>query len=198
MSAEETIPQGAAMEAPAAAPEAVHPEVARLTQALEEAQAQQKTHWDKLVRQQAENQNMARRHKTQLEEAHRYGNKALSLELLAVLDGLESGLKHTHDRDEQDPVLQGLHLTRTLLLDILAKQGVVPVPSQGLPFNPEVHEALAMEASETVPAQHVIQVIQEGYRMHDRVLRPARVLVSKGPVPVEELPEQEPDEASPA
>lgn len=155
---------------------------AELQQALEEAKALAQQHWDRLLRREAEVQNIERRAQQSIDSAQKYALEKFATELLAVLDSLENGLNACNNISETgvQAVVEGMQLTYKLCTDIMAKFGVQKIESLNQPFNPDWHEALLMQDSPEVPENHIIGVIQQGYLLNGRLLRAARVVVSKG------------------
>lgn len=154
------------------------------TQALRDALAAEKLkaekQWDIAVRAKAEVENMRRRSERDVENAHRYGVEKLLKELLPVLDSLEQGLASTDAADEaQLAVRQGMELTQKIFEDAIAKYGVVKLEAEGAAFDPIKHEAISMQVNPEVEPGTILFVVQHGYTLHDRLLRPARVVVSK-------------------
>lgn len=110
----------------------------------------------------------------------RYGNQALLEELLPVLDNFEMGMQAAA-QDEGSMIFLGMQMVKKQLDEFLSNQGVEEVPAEGLAFDPNVHEAVSQEESTEVPCGSVMQVMRRGYRMNDRLLRPAKVVVAKAP-----------------
>lgn len=118
-------------------------------------------------------------------EAIQYANRGLLEQLLPIIDNFEMGLKAAGNSDGSGSIiLQGMAMVRKQLEDFLAEQGVEIIPSDGLAFDPNVHEALKQEPHDSLPEGHVIYTLRRGYRLKDRVLRAANVVVSSGPAPV--------------
>lgn len=141
-------------------------------------QAEQKAHenWEKAVRAMAELENIRQRSEREISKAHRYGAEKLLTSFLPVADSLEQALQlSTNDTQMQE----GLTLTLKLFLDVLEKNGVIQLNPEGETFNPQEHEAMTMQESEEAAPNTVIAVFQKGYRLYDRVIRPARVVVAK-------------------
>jgi molecular chaperone GrpE len=135
---------------------------------------------DRLVRLTADFDNFRRRNLKEREEAHRYGNENLVKELLGTVDNLERAVEHARrSGGDFEGMLQGVELVQRELAGILGKHGVVRIEAAGEPFDPSVHEAVAQHEDGSVPVNTVVQVYQPGYRLWDRLLRPARVVVSK-------------------
>jgi molecular chaperone GrpE len=151
-----------------------------LRQQLAEAQAQAAENWDKALRAAAELENVRRRVERESAQAQKYALERILGELISVNDSLELALKAVAgENDETRKHLEGLELTHKQLWQTLGRYGVSQVDPQGQPFNPEFHEAVStLESAEMAP-NHVLSVMQKGYKLHDRLLRPAMVVVSK-------------------
>jgi molecular chaperone GrpE len=150
----------------------------RLRAELEAAVAAQ----DKLLRLSADFDNFRRRNLREREEAHRYGHENLVKDLLATVDNLERAALHARrGGGDFESMLQGVELVQRELQGALAKHGVTRIEASGEPFDPSIHEAMAQQEDGSVPANTVVQMYQPGYRLWDRLLRPARVVVSKLP-----------------
>ena len=150
----------------------------RLRSELEEVAGIQ----DRLLRLSADFDNFRRRNLREREEAHRYGHENLVKDLLATVDNLERAAEHARrGGGDFESMLQGVELVQRELQGALAKHGVIRIEASGEPFDPSVHEAVAQQENASVPANTVVQVYQPGYRLWDRLLRPARVVVSKAP-----------------
>jgi molecular chaperone GrpE len=149
------------------------------------AAAEQKAaeNWDKYVRATAELENVRRRVERDAANLQKYALERILGELIAVNDSFELGLKAVAaENDETRRHLEGLQLTHRQFWTALERHGVSSVDPQGQPFNPELHEAVSMVESADVPANHVVTVMQKGYKLHDRLLRPAMVVVARAPV----------------
>lgn len=130
----------------------------------------------------AEAQNIRRRAEQDIEKAHKFALEKFATDLLAVLDSLERGLEVSDSTDEKiRPMREGMELTYKLFLDTMKRFQVERVDPQGEPFNPEQHQAMAMEESIHAEPNSVLKVFQCGYMMNGRLLRPAMVVVSKAP-----------------
>ncbi|OEC42490.1 nucleotide exchange factor GrpE [Pseudomonas sp. 1D4] len=152
--------------------------VARV-QALEEQLAAAQ---DQSLRTAAELQNIRRRAEQDVEKAHKFALEKFANDLLPVVDSLERGLELTSAEDEAvRPVREGVELTLKLFHDTLKRFQVEAVDPHGAPFNPEHHQAMAMEESPHVEPGSVLKVFQKGYLLNGRLLRPAMVVVSKAP-----------------
>jgi molecular chaperone GrpE len=173
----------AAQESPAVAT-AGGDEVAALRAQLEELN-------DKYLRLAAEYDNFRRRSLRERQDALRYGNEALVKELLASVDNLERAVVHGRKEqlgEEGTKLLEGVELTCRSLLATLEKTGVKEVAALGAAFDPSVHQAIRQVPSDAHPAGTVAEVLQKGYVLADRLLRPALVGVSSGPAEKPEEP----------
>lgn len=138
---------------------------------------------DEVLRVQAEMQNLRRRTEQDVEKAHKFGQEKLSSELLAVMDNLERALQVAVDRENESvkSLLQGVELTLKSFGDCFRKFGIEQIDPLGEPFDPQVHQAMVMQENPNVDPDTVTGVMQKGYTLHGRVLRPAMVMVSKAP-----------------
>ena len=160
-------------EAPAAAGDALAQRVAALEEQLAEAR-------DQSLRAVAELQNVRRRAEQDVEKAHKFALEKFAADLLLVVDSLERGLELSDPADEAiRPMREGMQLTLKALLDTLKRYQVEQLDPHGEPFNPEHHQAMAMEANASVEPNSVLKVFQKGYLLNGRLLRPAMVVVSK-------------------
>ena len=148
------------------------------------------------VRLQADFENVRRRGLKERQEAHAFGHQNLVKDLLPTVDNLDRAIAHAAQSsgEELQGLLQGVELVRRELMGALGNHGVKKVDSQGVPFDPAVHEAMAQIPRDDVPQNTVVEVMQEGYLLRDRMLRPARVIVSRTPGEGEAV--QGPDEGS--
>lgn len=134
---------------------------------------------DQVLRTAAELENVRRRAARDVESAHRFGVERFARELLAVVDSLEMGREAARSAGEGGAVAEGMDATLRLLLAVLEKFGITPIEAAGVPFDPELHEAIMTQPSTEAAPDSVLEVIQPGYRIHDRLLRPARVIVAR-------------------
>lgn len=149
---------------------------------LEKAQNEAKDHWEMSLRLQAEMQNIQRRAEQNIEKAHKFGLEKFASELLPVIDSLEMGLQNSiaaKGQDKDDPIQQGCELTLKMFQDVLKKFNIEVVDPMGEPFNPQLHEAMMMQENKEVAPNTVLVVAQKGYLLNGRILRPARVIISK-------------------
>jgi molecular chaperone GrpE len=154
--------------------------VAELQQALVAKEEEVKSLNDKYLRLAAEFDNYKRLAQRDQRDQIRFGNEQLLKELLPVVDNLERAIKSSREGGSSDVLMQGVDLTLKQLTGALAKFHVTPVETVGQPFDPATHQAVTSVASEKVPNQHVVDELQRGYLLHDRILRAAMVSVSKG------------------
>ncbi|WP_419420288.1 nucleotide exchange factor GrpE [Legionella sp. D16C41] len=155
-----------------------HPSYAALEEQLTLAEQKAHENWEKAVRAVAELDNYRRRAERDVANAHRYGLEKFIAALLPVLDSLEQALQIA-EKDKQEGMLEGLQLTLKLFLDVLNKYEVVPIDPLGEAFNPQEHEAMSIQEVPDAVPNSVINVFQKGYKLSDRVVRPARVIVAK-------------------
>jgi molecular chaperone GrpE len=134
---------------------------------------------DQLLRRTAEMENMRRRHQAEREQLIFEGNKRLIGDLLSVLDDLERTLEHASE--EKDPMAQGIDLVHKNFLKTLERYGVIPMQTEGEPFDPMKHDAMMEEQRPDVAPGTVTREIQRGYYLRDNVLRHAKVIVAKAP-----------------
>lgn len=154
--------------------------------ALSAAQAEAAGFKDKLLRTLAEMENLRKRTEREVADARQYGIAAFARDILGVADNFRRALEHAgaEMRQGADPgvtaLLEGVDLTERELLKALEKNGVKKIEPLGEKFNPNFHQAIYEVPDPKVPAGHVAQVVQAGYTIGERVLRPAMVGVSKG------------------
>ncbi len=142
-----------------------------------ELQAKADENWEKYLRAAAELENVRKRTARDVENAHKFALERFAVELLAVRDSLEMGLAAAEDADA-DTLLQGKEATLKQLVAIMQRFGVEELDPQGEPFDPALHEAMTMQASDDVEPGSVVTVFQKGYALNGRLLRPARVVVA--------------------
>lgn len=169
------------MEAEAAS-EAVEPQVSvdELKRQLMEATEKASTYWDSLLRQKAEVENLQKRASRDVENARKYALEKFVGELLAVKDSMELGFEAANKPEtEVNTIKEGLDLTLKMLNSTLEKFGIQEINPQDEKFDPQWHEAMAMQPIPNVEAGTVVLVHQKGYQLNERLLRPARVIVAK-------------------
>jgi molecular chaperone GrpE len=155
---------------------------------LEEAKSKADENWDLLMRARAELDNVRRRQQKELENAHKYGIEKFVRELLPIKDSLELGLTAAlSESADVANLLQGTEMTLSLFTSAMDKFEIVALNPEGEPFNPEFHQAMSMVPSPDVEPNTVITVIQKGYTLNGRLVRPAMVMVAQAPSkPVDE------------
>jgi molecular chaperone GrpE len=147
--------------------------------ALEAARKEAEESWNKYVRTAAEFDNFRKRSSRDLDLARKYGAERLAQAILPVRDSLAAGLAASSTAD-LDAVIKGQEATLRLLDDALAAVGVTEIDPKGEPFDPSKHEALSMLPAANAAPGSVLEVIQKGYQLHDRLLRAAKVIVARG------------------
>ena len=157
-------------------------ELERLQQALAEAEERARGHREQYLRAVAELDNVRKRAQRDIESANRYGLEKFAAELLPVRDSLELAVQSA-DQAEVDArsLKQGQEATLQLLAKALERLGIAPINPVGEPFDPTRHEAMLAQESATASPNTVLQVVQTGYELNGRVIRPARVIVAKAP-----------------
>lgn len=175
---------GAGQQAADPAPgEGPKPDAAALEAELRKACEEADEYRERFLRAKAETENVRRRAESELSNAARYGAEPLARELLGVRDSLDLARSVDFQRDDQTAVetmIEGLDLTLKLMDAAFDKAGLSVVdPHPGDRFDPALHQAMGTQESDSMAPNHVVQVIQRGYRLHDRLLRPAMVMVSR-------------------
>jgi molecular chaperone GrpE len=152
----------------------------KLSQALDRKTKEAAEAHDRYLRTYADFENYRKRMQRDLADFKKYANEQMARELLSVVDHLALAIKHASETDETSQGLrQGVELVYKQLHDMLEKFGITPFPAHGEPFDPKKHDAVAQEVTDAVPENTVVQVFQEGYMYHDKVLRHAKVSVSR-------------------
>lgn len=156
--------------------------IAKLEEELAKNQSQLADQHELMLRIKAEAENARRRASLDVEKAHKFALEKFAGDLLPVVDNLERALSFINREDEAfQGVIEGIELTMKGFLDTVAKYGVVQIDPAGQPFNPEQHQAMSIQPSADVPPNTVTFVMQKGYELNGRLLRPAMVGVSKAP-----------------
>lgn len=149
---------------------------------LEAAQAQAEQHRDQHMRALAELENVRKRAEREVTAARKFALEKFASELLGVRDSLEMGLQAAGENaGDFDSLREGVEMTARMLASAMEKFGVEVSDPVGEPFDPEYHEAVTMQATDQQPPNTVVTVMQKGYLLNGRVLRPAMVVVSKAP-----------------
>ncbi|SFV80899.1 Heat shock protein GrpE [hydrothermal vent metagenome] len=145
---------------------------------LEEAQQSAKDNWDKVLRAQAEMENLKRRNAKDLENAHKFALDGFVKALLEVKDSLTMGLKTANEEKATiEHIIEGLEMTDKVFLSTMEKFGVETINPKGEPFNPEFHEAVTMLPMPDQKSNSVLEVVQIGFSLNGRLVRPAMVVV---------------------
>ena len=134
---------------------------------------------DLAIRSEADLQNFRKRAAREKEDAIKFANAAFLERLIPALDNFEMGLAAA-SAEKNSALLAGLEMVGRQFQDFLTESGVQPIDATGQKFDPNLHEAISQEASAEVPEGHVIRQLRKGYKLKDRLLRPANVIVSKG------------------
>ncbi len=158
------------------------PDHVELTALLEDARGKADEHWDQCMRLQADIENLHKRGERDLANAHKYGLERFAAELLPVKDSLEMGLAaFDTDNAEIEKLKEGVELTLQMFGNALDRFEIKEVNPQNEPFNPDFHQAMSMQPRDDVAPNTVVTVVQKGYLLHDRLIRPAMVIVSQAP-----------------
>jgi molecular chaperone GrpE len=152
---------------------------ADLLEKIKEFQKTAEENYDLYIRSQAENDNMKKRFKKEKEDLARYSNESLIKQLLSVTDNLEKAISHSNDEKSIGALREGVELTLKGLLDTLERVGLQAVKAEGESFDPNFHEAVATMEDDTVKPGTVLQQLQKGYLLNQRLVRPAKVIVSR-------------------
>jgi molecular chaperone GrpE len=135
---------------------------------------------DLAQRTRAEFENYQKRNHREREQERQYQAGQFVLEILPVLDNLERATAAAKDAGEKGPLVQGVGMVQHQFLELLKRHGVTRIEAEGKPFEPNRHQALAQQPSLEVAPNTVLHVVEQGYMLNDRVLRPAKVVVAKG------------------
>ena len=180
MSAERKRTEAEAADAAAESGDAQAPEGAAAQsgeRALAEAQAKADENWNRYLRAAAELENVRKRAARDVEHAHKFALENFGRDLLAVVDSLEMGLAAA-DNADAEALREGSEATCKLLKTTLERFGISEVDPEGEPFDPEMHEAMSMMPAPNIEPGSVAKVVQKGYALNGRLLRPARVIVA--------------------
>lgn len=157
-------------------------EIEKLSIELEQKKQEAEEANDKYRRTYADFENFRKRMQRDQAEFRKYANEQMALELLTVLDHLSLALKHANEGGSSgDALQQGVEMVYKQFRDVLEKFGITPFKAEGEPFDPAMHEAMMQVETSDVPENRVVQVFQDGYLYHEKILRHAKVGVSKKP-----------------
>ncbi len=135
---------------------------------------------DLALRSQADFDNYKKRAAREKEDAIKYANSSLLERLIPIIDNFELGLSAARGEGAKSPIYSGMSMVLKQLSDFLADNGLQPIDAEGQPFDPNLHEAIAHEASPSVAEGVVVRQTRRGYKLRDRLLRPSSVVVSSG------------------
>jgi molecular chaperone GrpE len=151
-----------------------------LASQLKSKEQEAQDHYDRLLRVSAEFENYKKRASREMEEFRKFSNQSLIKEMLSVVDNLELAMSSTNGRGAVDKgLLEGLEMTHREILKVFEKFDVKPISASGQPFDPTYHEAVMQEETDELPENTVVNELQKGYLIHDRLLRPSMVVVAK-------------------
>lgn len=157
-------------------------ELEALRQQLTEVQAKAAANWDQYLRARADADNARKRAERDVSHARKFALEGMAGELLGICDSLELGLTAAEQPGTDVAKLsEGLKLTQQQLARVMERYGVQAIDPKGQSFNPDLHQAISMQESTEQPANTVLQVLQKGYTLKERLLRPAIVIVAKAP-----------------
>lgn len=157
-----------------------HPSYEELQQQLEATEQQKEQYWDRLLRLQAEMDNLHRRVERDIASAHKFALEKFVTELLSVIDNLERAIEaHAEESVTAGSLLDGIQLTLKMFHSVLEKFGVRQVYPQNSPFDPVFHQAISVQESTDTASGMILNVLQKGYLLNDRLIRPALVVVAK-------------------
>ncbi|MGC1404454.1 MAG: nucleotide exchange factor GrpE [Thermodesulfobacteriota bacterium] len=160
---------------------------------LQEKEKEAKDNYDRFLRLSAEMENFKKRAEKEKSETHKFSNENILKELIPVLDNLERAVEHGQETENAKALLLGVEMTQKALWSVLEKYGVTRVEALGEEFDPNLHEAVMVQEDAERPPGVVISQLQKGYRLHNRLIRPAMVVVSKKP---EINPDEDPEAQS--
>ncbi len=156
-------------------------EIDQLRAKLAEAEQARDRNLDLASRTQAEFENYQKRGQRETAAALRYAQAPLAFDILSLLDNLDRAVEAAQKAGETGPLVQGVAMVQSQVLDAFRRHGITRIEAKGERFDPNLHQAVLQQPSKDVPPVIVLQVLVHGYRIHDRELRPARVIVSAAP-----------------
>ena len=151
-----------------------------IEQQLEQAQATIKDYWDQIIRLKADMENNRKRAGRDIENAHKFALRNFTESLLPVIDSMEMGQEAAEaDNASLESIIEGTQMTMTMFIQVLKKHGLKEVDPVGETFDPEFHQAISMAEDKKAKSNTVISVMQKGFSLNDRLVRPAMVVVAK-------------------
>ncbi len=165
--------------------EAIEDETVQLRNELTQALSDTKVHQEQYLRTLADMENLRKRTQREKEELAKFANENILREILPVIDNLERAVEHAEQAESNDGLFEGVQMTLTQFSQLLGKFGVEPVKAVGQIFDPAYHQAMGQMESEEHPVNTVVQQMQKGYQLNERLLRPAFVMLAKAPVATE-------------
>jgi molecular chaperone GrpE len=151
-----------------------------LQKQLTETEEKATQYWERMLRMQAESENTQRRVERDIANAHKYGLEKFALELLPVVDSLERAIAtHIEEESGAGSLLDGVNMTLKMLIAAMEKFGIEQINPINQLFNPELHQAVSTQVDPSAKPGHVLNVLQKGYLLNKRLIRPALVIVSK-------------------
>lgn len=160
-------------------------EIDKLRGELSQALSDTKTHQEQYLRTLADMENLRKRTQRDKEELAKFANESFLREILPVIDNLERAVEHAEQAESNDGLFEGVQMTLTQFNQLLSRFGVEPVDAIGQAFDPAYHQAMGQMESNEHPVNTVVQQMQKGYQLNDRLLRPAFVMLAKAPEIVE-------------
>jgi molecular chaperone GrpE len=146
---------------------------------VEETKRKAAENWDLFLRARADVENVQRRARADIENAHKFAIERFARELLTVADSLEHGLAASEKEIEAKALREGMELTYKMLLDVFEKFGIKILNPVNETFDPKYHEAVSTQPTKELEPNKIMMVVQKGFTLNDRMLRPARVIVSR-------------------
>lgn len=154
--------------------------IENLQSELEATKKKADDNWQQLLRKEADMQNVQKRSAVQVDAARKFALERFAAELLQVADSIEQGLNLSNgEKPDVSSVLEGLVLTNKVLVSVMEKEGIKQLNPEGEAFNPTFHEAISMQETTEFEPNQVMAVVQKGYLLNERLIRPARVVVSR-------------------
>ena len=179
----EEAPTEAAEDPPAGGEAEIQPGTPGEWRQLREEAAKAREYWDRLLRMTADLENFKKRAARERQDIQRYANESLLEQLLPVVDNFEAAAAAARNADAVgiESLQKGVEMILSQLKGVLRENGLEEIDAQGKPFDPNLHEAMAQEPSDSVPEEHVLRQVRKGYKLRDRLLRPASVVVARPP-----------------